>query len=357
MPLISSLGVMNAINFGLASSATSVKKQALAMFTGAWPYITAYPVNSKNGYSAKYADPATVPTGTAMNGCFSKDNSVIASALYVPPYVIAYPFTIASGFGTKYANPSDASSSICYDCEFTPTKSHLVVANNSASTGLYAYAWSSGFGTRTYAGTQPPGAINSLNFNKTGSDLAIGHQNSPYIAAYAWSNGFGAKYANPSPLPAGPSIEVAFNPATGNCLAYCSEYNSPYVFVHNWSNGFGTRYSNPASLPPSTVISIAFSPLGNYLAVYASGASFGIYVYNWSDTTGFGSRISSPYTGTLPPSSGNNNVKFDATGKMIGCAARSAAYNLATFSWTGAFGDIYSQPSTVDSYGNITFTN
>lgn len=351
MPLISSLGVMNAINFGMASSATSVKKQSLAMFTAGSPYITAYPVNSTDGYGTKYANPATTPSGQAMNGCFSMDNSVIASALYNSPYVIAYPFTIASGFGTKYANPSSALSSICNDCAFTPTKSHLVVANNSSSVGLYAYDWSNGFGTRTSAGTQPPGAVNSVDVSPANTSLVITHNNSPYIAAYAWSNGFGAKYANPSP---GYSIGVndAKYSSDGSSVGF-GIYSSPWLVVLAFSSGFGTKFSNPSSLPAvnQNITKVAFSPDGKYIAGFGRD-TYGSYltIYNWDNISGFGSKVVDG-VGAGPIASG---LAFDATSKMFAISGSGSPY-LKTYKIAGL--SQFSTPVDVNVDGNITFTN
>jgi len=44
-------------------------------------------------------------------------------------------------------------------------------------------------------------------------DIAVAHYNSPYISVYPWDSGFGTKYTDPSTLPTGIGIGVAFSPA------------------------------------------------------------------------------------------------------------------------------------------------
>ena len=92
--------------------------------------------------------------------------------------------------------------------------------------------------------------------SKLVSDLAVVHNNSPYVTAYPWSAGFGTKYANPSTLPGGLSYGVAFKPQ-GDAIAV-GGYNSPYVTAYPWAAGFGSKYSNPATLPPANSFGVAF---------------------------------------------------------------------------------------------------
>ena len=67
------------------------------------PYISVYPFDPSVGFGAKYANPATLPTGTGNSIAFSP--SAIAVAHSSSPYISVYPWR-SSGFGTKYSNPS-----------------------------------------------------------------------------------------------------------------------------------------------------------------------------------------------------------------------------------------------------------
>ena len=89
-------------------------------------------------------------------------------------------------------------------------------------------------------------------------DIAVAHTGSPYITAYPWSSGFGSKYSNPSTLPTGTGLGVAFSP-DGNDIAV-GHSGSPYITAYPWSSGFGSKYSNPSTLPASTGNDVAFSP-------------------------------------------------------------------------------------------------
>ena len=65
MPLISSFGLMKAINFGLSA----IRKSTLAVAHGTTPFISAYPWSA--GFGTKYADPSTLPTGNGRRVSFS----------------------------------------------------------------------------------------------------------------------------------------------------------------------------------------------------------------------------------------------------------------------------------------------
>ena len=86
--------------------------------------------------------------------------------------------------------------------------------------------------------------------------IAVAHFTSPYISVYPWSAGFGTKYANPSTLPTGLGLGVAFNP-TDTAIAVAYDV-SPFISVYPWSTGFGTKYANPATLPTGTGRNVTF---------------------------------------------------------------------------------------------------
>ena len=99
MPLISSLGVMNAIGIGLFR----VPLQYIAVAHTTTPFISTYPWSA--GYGTKYANPATLPGSTAAYSVsFNSTGTAIAVSGFGSPYVSTYPWR--PGFGTKYANPA-----------------------------------------------------------------------------------------------------------------------------------------------------------------------------------------------------------------------------------------------------------
>jgi len=97
--------------------------------------------------------------------------------------------------------------------------------------------------------------------------IAVGHFTSPFISVYEWSiAGFGSKFSNPSTLPTGQGLSVAFSPS-GDAVAV-GHSNSPYVSVYAWlASGFGTKFSNPATLPTGAGSGVAFSPSGDAISV------------------------------------------------------------------------------------------
>ena len=112
----------------------------------AWPW-------SGGTWGSRYANPATMPTGSSLDLAWSPSGADLAVAHNTTPFISVYPFS--GGFGTKYANPS----------------------------------------------TLPAGNGKGVAFNGDGSAIAVAHVTSPYISAYPWAAGFGTKYANPTTLP------------------------------------------------------------------------------------------------------------------------------------------------------------
>ena len=98
MPLVSSLGLMNAIGFGFSAAITPTI--AVAHFST--PFISTYPWSA--GFGTKYADPSTLPPSTGRGVSFNSTGTAIAVAHDITPFISAYPWSV--GFGTKYANPS-----------------------------------------------------------------------------------------------------------------------------------------------------------------------------------------------------------------------------------------------------------
>jgi hypothetical protein len=84
--------------------AFSPSGNAIAVAHGSSPFITAYPW-SGSGFGTKFADPATLPTGTGNGVTFSPTGDAIVVAHNASPFVTAYPWS-GSGFGTKFADPA-----------------------------------------------------------------------------------------------------------------------------------------------------------------------------------------------------------------------------------------------------------
>ena len=211
---------------------------------------------------------------------------------------------------------------------------------------IIAYPWSSsGFGT-SFANptTLPSGAGLGVAFSPQGNAIAIAGG----FDAYSWSGfGFGTKFANAASIP-GTGNSAAFNPA-GTAIAI-AHTNTPFISAYPWSSsGFGTKFTNPATLPPDTGRCVAFNPAGTAIAVGHDTSPF-ITVYEWSGS-GFGTKFGNP--GTLPAGS-CGGVAFSPAGTAIAVANQNSP-RVTAYPWSGSgFGAKYTNPATLptgDGYG------
>jgi hypothetical protein len=315
----------------------------LAVSHDTTPFVTVYPWSSL-GFGAKYADPATLPTGSGQDVAFSPAANAIAVGHDQPNSIKVYPWS-NSGFGTKYNDPGTFPAGDSYGVEFSPSGDAIAMAH-STSPRVSAYPWNSstGFGTKfSNPGTLPDATSYEVAFSPSGNALAVVHGGSgPFVTVYAWSgSGFGTKFSNPATAPASIGFGVKFSPS-GDAIAV-AHASSPFISVYPWSgSGFGAKYSNPATLPASQGNGVAFSPAGDALAV-AHDSSPNISVYPWSGS-GFGTKFSNP--ATLPAGDGRG-VEFSPDGNAIALAHNSSPF-ISVYPWSGSgFGSKYSNPATL----------
>ena len=268
------------------------------------PFISVYPLVTSTGFGTKYADPATLPTGTGNGVAFSPAGNAIAVAHTTSPYVSAYPWNISTGFGTKYATPATVPTGDGNGVAFSPAGNAIAVAH-ATTPFITAYPWnvSTGFGTKyTNPATLPASTGNSVAFSPASDAIAVAHNTTPFISAYPWNSGtgFGTKYTNPATLPASSGLGVAFSPA-GNAIAV-AHLSSPRITAYPWSaSGFGTKYTDAATLPTGNGTSVAFSAAGNAIAVTNTISPY-VFAYPWNASTGFGTKYADP--ATLPTGTG-----------------------------------------------------
>lgn len=303
MPLISSLGLMNAINFGMASSQKIVSSDLIVSSTSS-PYIAAY--KFANGFISKYANPSSLPAGQGNGVNFNKAKNIAVVGHNVSPYCSAYNYTKGTGFGAKLSNPS----------------------------------------------TSIGNAVNDIDFSGDDSVIYMATANSPSIVAYAWTNasGFGTRYANPSVLPLSNSKKVKVN-TTSQMIAVSGDNISP--FAYRWSAGWSTKVADPATTFYSGSNSIDFSPNGSYSTMTAAYSPY-IMAHQVTGTT-FGTAFSNP--AILPNSNtGSSTSVFNKESNVVSCTAQSSAANTITayqFSSSG-FGTKFTNPSTLLSGGTST---
>lgn len=231
---------MFSARIGFFQGAAAAAPQDVLFTTATTPYIYSYAWTDATGYGTKYSNP-TAASGNGRGITVKTDNSVVFMSSTTTPYIHAWAYTVGTGFGSKYSNPGTTGGSNPEEVAWNNTTSSIISCD-SASPYLNAWAWSSGFGTKySNPGTSVGGACDAVRFNFAGDVVATGPSVSPYIVAYAWS-----------------------------------------------SSGFGTKFSNPATLPTQEIFGISFGLNDNFMAV----SSNTLRTYQWNNSTGFGSTIS-----------------------------------------------------------------
>jgi hypothetical protein len=309
-----------------------------------------YPWSSASGFGTIYSTPAALRSNLIQQISFVKDNSLVSTTLSTSPYLYAFPWS-ASGFGTQYSNPSSAMSPTGTPAGFTWTNAidAVITANQPSVSYPQAWAWSAGFGTKYSNGSaiNASGSAYGVSLNSDNTLVAFNFNTSPYVALYPWSSasGFGTRYSNPATTYTGAAIRqtISFN-ATTNDLALGSATN-PYVSAYAVSSsGFGSKYSNP---PADGFVknSLRFSPDGAYLAT-ATTAGTALFVYSWS--SGFGSVIYSPVTSSAV------TVDWSSTGTEIGKNGNP----INVWPWSAGFGTQYTNSAPILSPPQcVSFSN
>lgn len=262
--------------------------------------VSCYPWSS--GFGTKITDPSVIGVDSDTVE-FNPDASVIVTS----PDWNAYSFT--SVFGTRYSDPASVGPSII-SLKFTPS-SNAIIGGSRSTPYLNAWAWSSGFGTKySDPSTAPTAQISCVDVSSNENYVATNQSALNYVIAYNWSSsGFGTKFTNSGTLGSSATTGnyVHFNPAS--TAVAIGHARTPYIAAFAFSSsGFGTKYGNPATLPSTSTnecLSIKFSPNGNYVTVGTTSSAY-VHVYNWSTSTGFGTKISNP--STLPNASDRKSV-------------------------------------------------
>jgi len=280
----------------------SNNKDAFFVAGASSPYVSAWAWNSNTGFGSALSQPSSPQTLYAYGG---GDINSVDSAVVIggqaggsgQPEVVAYAFSSSGGFGTKYSNPGSLPGETVRQINFDPTDANVVMGvSGYYGQSVLKYAWSnsSGFGSKTTYTAINFGTCYGIDFHPSGSYAVVTTSGSPYARSYNYSSsGFGSLVSTPSSGPGSETNDPAFN-SDGSVVALC-EFNSPYVHAYAYSSGsFGTKFSNPSSLPGGFRESVRFSPDDDAIFVGGGGGSTKTDIYNWSNSSGFGSRISTP---------------------------------------------------------------
>jgi hypothetical protein len=347
MPLISTLGVMNATGFGFAS--TKQKPSIVFSVPTVSPYVFAMPFSSSTGFGGLYANPVTVPSSASGKVIFNSTSTVVVAA----PSPSAYAWS--NGFSTKYADPAFGMTGISFNTAGTR------MAGSGGSTYLQNYQWSntSGFGTRNeYTSGQFTNIVYDTFINTSDTAIGVVSRSNGYLNALAWTNasGFGSKYAAPATPPAGIGVTGCFN-YSGTVVAMTCN-GTPGINVYAWTDaaGFGTRYTDPSPLPSGTVGKnlILFNAQGTVIAISNNTTPY-ISCYAWTNASGFGSKYADPSSAF----SSTGLILFTKLGDAVVTTRTSAPY-VEGYMWTNAsgFGTKFTNPTSISgAVSGITYSN
>ena len=197
----------------------------------------------------------------------------LAVAHNLTPFFSVYSFS-ALGFGAKISDPATLPTGTGNRVRFSPDSKNIAVSHGTSPfVSVYPYS-GLGVGTKySDPGTLPAGIGTSVNFNPSTTAIAVTFATTPGIHVYGFSSGFGSKFSDPATLPVN-CYDAVFHP-TGNEIATGSA-TSPYLYVYPWSNssGFGSKYSNhPSNVTVADLRSLKWHPTGSFLSVGGSGTS------------------------------------------------------------------------------------
>jgi hypothetical protein len=267
------------------------------------PFARANEFNINTGIGTAYSNPSSIITVYAYGGISvnSNDTAVIVGGQMSgdgQPVTQAWAWNTSSGFGTRYSNPGSPAPDNLNPliCQLDPYDANVLFGVRNTLSGhpysIFKYAWSnsSGFGSKTTYTSINIGRCYAIEFHPSKNYVVLGTGSSPTAKSYSYSSsGMGSLQSTASGT-LSEINDVAFN-STGSVVAVPG-YSSPFIHAYSYSSGsFGTKFSNPSSLPGNYRQSVEFTPDDD--AIICGGGG-GIDVYNWSNSSGFGSKISSP---------------------------------------------------------------
>jgi hypothetical protein len=212
------------------------------------------------------------------------------------PYTFTVTATNASGSFTSASSNS-----------VTPAGSFLVTATSS---DVRNYLWtSSGVGT-AYVCPNTTGGLSNQGSTIVPDNSAIIFEANSLLRAWKVSatGSFLSKYANDINFDGYSSSYNKPKMIGATAISYIDVITAPYVGVYNWSNtsGFGTKFNNPTSFPAVSSGQAwchDYDNINNLIAIGFYGASTG-YAYNvklipFTTSSGFGTVNSDPTSSSI----------------------------------------------------------
>lgn len=299
------------------------------------------------GWGAKYSNPATSPTGRTLGSKFRPQGDAVGWALTtVSPRAEAYAFS-SLGYGSRYTNMSSIPNSSALSFSWSPGGDIVLVGTTNA-TGLYAYAWSSGWGSK-FSDPANLEAGGRADISKDASYVFTSETASPYLAAYSFSgSGIGTKFADPAAAVEESSCPPVMN--SDSSVVIVGQTATPYVKAYAFSgSGWGSAFSEPSSKYTNVAVAspnqMDFKSTDDYVAICHTGSSlqFNCAIYSWS--SGWGTLLSDPATVTIRSYDG---IKWVGNNYIV--VVRDQTPHLFLYQWTGSeWGTRLSGPVTQPS--------
>ena len=144
------------------------------------------------------------------------------------------------------------------------------------------------------------------------------------------------------------SLVAVFNGAAGgggagSAYVAVGHSTTPFMSVYDWndSTGFGSKYANPATIPTGAAYRAVFNPSNTAISV-ANEVSPYVNLYPWS-ASGFGTKYSNP--ATLPTGAGFSTT-WSGTGNDVFYSAQDAT-RIYAYPFSSGFGTKYANPATL----------
>lgn len=349
MPLISSLGTMNAVGLGMTSAKPTAILPTVVVSMASSPFIAAYPWSSTSGYGAKYANPASLPSSKSRALSFTATGSNIIVGNDLTPYVCAYPFTNGTGFGTKYAAVSGTS--LNGACNAIATSGTTFVWGGAGGVKSYNFSDTTGFGTYKNGDN----TITAFSFRVIPSGSYAGYLLAGYDATSwlrVYRGGTNLTLSSGSISSTGKITGIDYDVINNRVAVAANGATGVAAFPFTGSS-FGTKLTNPTTMPTGTIsYGITFSPNYDYLIVLnnnSSGSQISTYAWNGS----FGTKQADPTTPLDPTVA--SAVKFSKDGLSVHLT-RYFSPNIVAYRWSNGFGTRYTDLTTTGGQGlDISF--
>ena len=330
-------------------SDVAISSDVVFVGTDATPFIHMYEW-TENGFGAKYANPATLPTGAVRSMSVTPDKRFLVCAVGNDTNRPQLCYRITSD-GLVLVNSFIAANNITRTAAVNKSGTAVAVSNVDGLLTTYRLSRITGLGAQ-FGGTKNA-VSRQCDFDSNDSRLMFVRETSPYmqIHPYDETSGCGTAFANSASgvgttpgraarftaddsylvllrfagsgttlesyniiTDAGPGTKVASGVAIVNGtgvvisdaagLVGVSTVGSPYVAVYPYSSGtYGTKLANPANLPTEQGSACAFNPAGTLFfavsddsnVIHAwpiSGSAFGVrYAFPTSLPAGNGASV------------------------------------------------------------------